>query len=148
MSMLEVAILLFILLELSNVLIIYFKPNFKYGNGLSVFKQWSQGEMDQSTHLFQRYMANWVANSKMIFIALLVVILSFGDDKIKLAAAIAMILSIALYYLTLHPLMVKMDAADLLQPKGYAKTLFLMITAFIVMFGVAVVFSLLLNTNL
>ncbi len=139
MNVLDVAIVLFIILELANVLIIYFKPDFKYGNAVSVFKHWGNSQSDEKSRLFSKYMANWVANSKAIFVVLLFIILLFADDTTKFWVSIALIPSISLYYVSLHPIMKKLDAMDEIVPKGYSKVLLAMITSFIILFTVAIV---------
>ena len=37
-AVLTIAIIVFIFMELSNVIIMYFKPDFKYGNSMTVFR--------------------------------------------------------------------------------------------------------------
>ncbi len=133
------AIVIFILLELSNILIMYFKPEFQYGNSMTSFKQWAELKSKDSTHFFEKYMVNWVANSKAVFVALLLVILIFADDRVKLVSCIIMIPTIALYYFSLRPLITKLDEMGEITPKGYSKTLTKMITFFIAMFSVAII---------
>ncbi len=36
MTILDIAILIFVVMELSNVLVMYFKPDFKYANSMAV----------------------------------------------------------------------------------------------------------------
>ncbi len=134
---LEIAIVAFIILELSNVVILYGKPEFKYGNGVGVFREWHVSKEEESRHLFAKYMARWVAGSKLIFIALLVVILLTGTEETKFYAALAMIASIASYYVALHPIIKKLDTMGQIVPKGYSKALLGMITGFILIFSIA-----------
>lgn len=145
MNILDYAIIFFVMMESANVVILYFFPDFKFGNGVSVFIDWQRAKEDESMHLFAKYMANWVANVKLIFIVLLLVILFLGSDMVKVFAVIAMILSIAAYYWRLHPLMIKLDELGSLEPKGYSKTLFAMITGFMTMFSVALIVYLVQN---
>ncbi len=132
MNILDIVILVFIILETLNVLILYFNPNFKYGNGVSVFKRYKYFEKDEKSKLFVDYMAKWVANSKIIFITLLIVILIKADDTTKLYAAIFMALAISAYYLHMHPIIKKLDNMGEIEPKGYSNTLFSTITIFII----------------
>lgn len=44
---LNVAIIIFVCMELSNVLIMYFKPNFKYGNSMAVFVRWAESQKEE-----------------------------------------------------------------------------------------------------
>ncbi len=143
MFILNLVIVIFILLEACNVIILYFKPDFKYGNGVAVFKQWGELQKDENTRLFTKYMTNWVANSKLVFIFLLIVILFAGNEFAKLHAVLFMIFSVSAYYFSLHPLIKKMDEAGEITPKGYSKKLFAMISSFILMFAFGVVFYLL-----
>ncbi len=137
MNLLDVAIAIFILLEFFNVLIIYFKPDFKYGNGMVVFKHWHMAKSDENNFLFVKYMASWVAGTKLIFIVLLLVILFTASEETKLYAIIFMIPAVATFYIGLFPLIERLDKNGQIQPKGYSKTLFFMITGFIVMFIIA-----------
>ncbi len=137
MLILNIAISIFIVLESLNVIILYFAPDFKQGNGVSVFKQWDKSKNDEAHHLFAKYMANWVAGSKLIFIALLIVILFNGDETLKFYSLIVMIISIASYFWKLQPIIRKLDEMNEIEPKGYSYTLSKMISGFMLMFGVA-----------
>ncbi len=143
MHILDIVLLIFIVLESMNVLIIYCKPEFPYGNGLAVFKQWEDLKSEENTKLFAKYMANWVAGSKLIFIVLLIVILITGSDTTKLWALIVMIPAIGTYYVKLHPIIKKIDHMGEIIPKGYSKTLLGMISGFLCMFIVAILIYLL-----
>ncbi len=139
MDILSFAIICFVVMELANVLILYFKPDFRKGNGVAVFKFWEKSKQVEEYHLFAKYMKNWVAGCKLIFIVLLLVILFNGTETLKLYAVMVMILSIASYYYGLDPIIKKLDEMDEIQPKGYSKTLERMITGFVCMFLLAIV---------
>ncbi|MFI3226826.1 MAG: hypothetical protein R3Y09_05355 [Clostridia bacterium] len=134
MSVLDISILLFIVVESANVIILYIFPDSNIGNGVAVFNQWFRAKNDKSQELFAKYMVNWVAGTKLIFIVLLLVILFLGSEILKISAVLLMILSIATYFFRLHPIIKKMDEFGEITPKGYSKTLFFMITGFILMF--------------
>ena len=136
---LNIAIIFFVLMETSNVLILYFAPDSKLGNGVAIFNPWFKAKEDESSELFAKYMANWVAGVKLIFIVLLLVILFTGSETTKLFAVFAMILSIATYYFRLNPIIKKLDRMGEITPKGYSKTLFMMITGFMLMFSIAAI---------
>ncbi len=142
MNILDISIITFILMELSNVLILYFKPKFKYGNGIAVFDDYQIAENDKSMFLFVNYLKNWVANVKLIFIVLLFVILIKGDDELKVLSLIVLIASIFVYYISLHPIIKQLDKMGKISPEGYSKTLFWMITGFILMFTAALIIHL------
>ncbi|MFI3141167.1 MAG: hypothetical protein R3Y27_02535 [Clostridia bacterium] len=135
MLILNISIIVFIIMESFNVLILYFAPDSPLGNGVAVFNGWHKSKDDEAMHLFAKYMANWVAGAKLIFIVLLVVILFTGNETTKLFGLFAMILSIVTYFFRLHPIIKKLDKMGEITPKGYSKALFCMITGFIVMFG-------------
>lgn len=78
----------------------------------------------------------------MIFVCLLVVIGILGDDTVKLISMAALILSIASYYWRLHPIIKKLDDQNQIIPKGYSKTLGMMIGSFIGIFFVVMVIQL------
>ena len=127
MIILHSAIIAFIVLESMNVCTLYFIPKSKKGNGIGVFKHYERLTEDDTSKLFVSYLVNWVANAKLIFILLLLVILVFGDVKVKQYAVIAMILSISMYYISLHPKIKKLDTLGFINPKGYSKRLLSMI---------------------
>ncbi len=133
------AIVIFVLMESSNVFILYFCPDFQYGNGVYIFEHWEKSKAQEEVHLFARYMANWVAGVKLIFIVLLLVILMVGNEASKVGAAAVMVLSIASYYWRLHPIMKKLDELGEIKPKGYSKTLWWMITGFMSLFSGALI---------
>lgn len=136
---LDLAILVFILMESANVCILYWFPDSKLGNGVAVFNPWFQAKENPESNLFAQYMANWVAGTKLIFIVLLAVILLVGDATMKVWAVAVMILSIATYFWRLHPIIKRLDAMGAITPKGYSKALFAMIAGFIAMFSLALV---------
>lgn len=136
---LTIAIIAFIVLETGNVAILYFAPDSRLGNGVAVFNPWFASQKDESMGLFAKYLVNWVAGTKLIFIALLIAILATAGDATKIAAVFAMIASIATYYVGLHPIIKKLDEKGEITPAGYSKTLFGMITGFQVMFVIAAI---------
>lgn len=142
MSILSIAIVIFILLELSNVIILYFKPDSKLGNGVAVFKAWEKSKEDANLHEFVKYLVYWVAGTKLIFIVLLIVILITGSETTKLLTGVALILSIASYYWKLHHIIKGLDKKGDINPAGYSKTLGIMIGSFIAVFFLAVLSAL------
>jgi len=131
---LNTVILIFVVLELMNVIILYIRPDFPYGNSMASFKSWQQSQENENTRLFASYMVKWVANCKLIFVVLLLVIVFFGSDTIKVYSITASILSIGVYFITLHPFIKKLDAMGEINPKGYSKTLSYMIAGIMLMF--------------
>lgn len=139
MDILSITIIIFCVMEFANVLILYFKPNSKLGNGVAVFDNFSDANKDEAMNLFIHYMVYWVAGVKLIFIFLLLVILFTGDEITKIWGVIAMILSIATYFWRLHPIIKKLDKMGKITPKGYSKTLGLMISGFMLMFTLGLI---------
>lgn len=139
MNVLDIAISIFIVLETANVMILYFAPDSRIGNGVAVFNPWFEAKKHTSSRLFVEYMKNWVAGTKLIFIVLLIAILFTGNEQIKTVAVVAMIFSIATYYFMLHPIIKKLDDINEITPVGYSKKLFIMITFFIVIFSAALI---------
>lgn len=136
---LDIAIIIFCIMELGNVLILYFKPDSKLGNGVAVFDAWKDVKEDKNLDLFAHYMAYWVAGVKLIFIFLLLVVLLTGNETTKIWAVVAMIISIATFFWKLHPIIKKLDSLNKISPKGYSKTLGLMISGFLLMFSTALI---------
>ena len=139
MLILKAALIIFIAMELSNVIIMYFNPDFKYGNSMSTFKQWHKSQQSEPERLFVKYMVNWVANCKLIFLTLLTAVLLFGNETITVWAVIATIFSISIYFISLHPTIKKLDAINQIWPKGYSGTLANTIRIFIAMFALALI---------
>lgn len=137
MNILQIAILIFCIMEFANVCILYFASEFKMGNGVAVFDSWQDAKESESMELFTRYMAYWVAGVKLIFIVLLLVVLFTGTETTQIWAVISMILSIATYFWKLHPIIKKLDEMGKVSPKGYSKTLGRMIAGFLVMFSIS-----------
>ena len=48
MNILKIAILFFCVMELGNVLILYFKPDSKLGNGVAIFDSWFDSKKDEN----------------------------------------------------------------------------------------------------
>lgn len=126
-------------MELGNVLILYFMPDSRLGNGVAVFDSWNYVKEDKTLNLFSHYMAYLVAGVKLIFIFLLVVVLLTGTEVTRVWSVVAMILSIATYFWKLHPIIKKLDQMGKITPKGYSKTLGLMITVFLIMFSLSLI---------
>ncbi len=139
MNVLSIAILIFIILESANIIILYFFPEFKLGNGISVFNEYFNTQKNESSGLFVKYLVNWVAGSKLVFVALLFVVLFLGNDFIKIHSLAFMCVAVSSYYFMLHPIVKTLDENGDITPKGYSKTLFITITSFIVIFILAIV---------
>ena len=56
MSILDISILVFVILETANVIILYFAPNSRRGNGVAIFNHWENAKMDEISHMFALYM--------------------------------------------------------------------------------------------
>ncbi len=145
MSVLDIAIIMFVILESLNVLILYFKPDSKQGNGVAVFNHWEQSKENEEAHLFAKYMTNWVAGCKLIFIMLLLVILFTGSDTTKFFALIVMVFSVVTYFWRLHPIIKKLDGLGGISPSGYSKTLGRMIATILFGFSTVVILYHVLN---
>jgi len=137
--MITITLIIFIILESLNVICMYCFPESKKGNSISTFNAYEKAKQDPEMFAFVKYLVNWVAGTKFIFILLLVVILVIGSDLVKLVSAIALILSISTFYWKLYPLIKNMDEHNQINPKGYSRTLIKTISAFILMFIVAIV---------
>jgi len=134
MSLVIVAIALFMMLELGNIFMLYFQKDATRANGIGIFKAWEKSKSDPQVNDFVKYLINWVAGTKIFFISMLAVIVIFGSPDLHPWVLLAMVFSIATFYVGLFPLARKMDSEDMLIPKGYSKTLAGMITIFIIVF--------------
>jgi len=136
--MIKIVTIGFLILEAANVLTLYFFPGSKYANGVGIFKAWEKSKEDHEIHNFVKYLVNWVAGTKLIFILLLIVILYTADDQTMLLTGAAMVVSIASFFWRLFPLIRKMDKETQIEPKNYSTVLGWMILAFILIFLTAV----------
>jgi len=142
MNILQVGIAAFLVIETLNVLMLYFAPGMKKGNALGVFKAWNRALLDDSMKQFALYMASWVAGAKIIFILVGLVVIIWGNMETQLATAAAMAISISTFFWRLYPATKMMDQQGELEPKGYSKTLALMIAALIIGFFIIFVIGL------
>ena len=131
----------FVILESANVLTLYFFPGSKMANGIGIFKAWEKSKADPEVHDFVKYLVNWVAGTKLIFIALLIVMLIRTDEQSLTFAGVALVLSIATFFWRLYPLIKKMDQDDQIEPRNYSKLLFWMIMAMIIIFSASILIS-------
>jgi len=139
--MITYVIIGFLLLETANVLVLYFAPDSKLANSEGVFKAWEKSKKDPEQHNLVKYLVNWVAGTKLIFILLLVVILISADDQSLVLTGTALVISISSFFWRLFPLIRKMDQEDQIDPKNYSAVLGWMILAFILIFVVAILLS-------
>ena len=138
MNVLTTVIIGFLVLEAINVATLYFAPGSKLANGVGVFKAWEESKRYPDIHNFIKYLVNWVAGAKLIFIFLLIVVLYFGSQDTLLFTAVALFASILSFYWRLFPLIRQMDHDSQIEPKNYSSGLALMIFSFIIVFFVAV----------
>lgn len=137
--MIKIVILAFVFLELSNVIALYFFPGSKRANAVGVFTAWEKSKQDPEMHDFVRYLVNWVAGTKLIFLLLLGVIVAFGDLSLQRLGLIALGAATLTFFWRLFPLIRKMDRNGQINPKNYSLILGGMILVFILIFAVAVV---------
>ncbi len=133
----KIVILAFIILELSNVLALYFAPGSKRANAVGVFSAWEKSKQYPEIHDFIKYLVNWVAGTKLIFLLLLGVIVIFGNLEIQKLSLLALCIATLSFFWRLFPLIRKMDREDQIRPRNYSIVLGVMIFAFIVFFGLA-----------
>lgn len=131
MNILDISLLGFCTLEILNIIILFFKPDFKYGNSLAVFKSFMDNKNNENLNLFHKYLTNWVASCKVIFIVLIAVIVFYTNDKVKIITLIAVIFSISLYYFSLFPILKKLANKNELNDPKYPNKLTKLITLMI-----------------
>jgi len=144
MNLIKIFTIGFLTLEATNVIALYFFPDTKYANSIGVFKAWEKSKKDPEIFDFVKYLVNWVAGTKLIFILLLIVIVFTADDQSMIFTGAALVISIASFFWRLFPLIRKMDSEGQIEPKNYSTTLGWMIGAFILMFLTAIIVKLFL----
>ena len=142
MNIVDGVIILFTMLELLNIVLLYFQPDSKRGNAMGYFKAWETSKNDKEIHALMHYLVNWVAGTKLIFIGLLILIVIEGSDRLKWLSLVVLIISISSFYWRLYPSIKNMDRENQLTQKGYSKSLSLMILLFIACFVLVAVVEL------
>lgn len=135
----KIVILAFMLLELSNVLALYFYPGSKYANAVGVFSAWEKSKQYPDIHDFVRYLVYWVAGAKLIFILLLTVIVVFSDLDSQRMSLLALAVATASFFWRLFPLIRTMDRKGQVEPRNYSVVLGVMIFVFIAVFVAAAI---------
>jgi hypothetical protein len=130
-DILSAAIIAFVVLETFNIGMLYFRPGSRLGNGIGVFNAYGKADADPETGELVHYLVNWVAGTKLIFVTLLIVILVTGSDTTKTYAVVALIISILSFFWRLFPAIARLDREDQITPKGYSRTLGIMIACFV-----------------
>lgn len=134
MNILQIGIMIFAIIEVGNVMMLYFMPGSRMGNGVGVFNAWEASKQDDNVHELVKYLVYWVAGAKLIFIMMAVVVIIWGSFLVQMLTVVALIISIASFFWRLFPMIRKLDKKEQITPKGYSRTLMLMIAAFIVGF--------------
>lgn len=130
---------LFIVFETANVIALYLFPDTRYANSVGVFRAWEQSKQDPDMHAFVKYLVDWVAGTKLIFLGLLVVIVWTADDRGLFFAGVVMAVTISSFFWRLFPLAKGMDRAGQMEPKNYSMVLAGMIAVMVVLFVGALV---------
>lgn len=133
----KIVIMAFMLLELCNVIALYFFPGTKLANAVGVFSAWEKSKQVPEIHDFIKYLVYWVAGTKLIFILLLGIIALYANLDVQRLSLIALDLATLTFYWRLFPLIRKLDRNGQITPKNYSLTLGGMILLFIVVFTAA-----------
>jgi hypothetical protein len=141
MIWIKIALMVFIILETGNIVALYFFPDSKMANAVGVFKSWAKLKADPEIYDFAKYLVNWVAGTKIIFILLLVILVFTADQKTLLLTAGVMIISISTFFWRLFPLVRKMDREGQIDPKNYSVVLGGMILGLILLFSLALLLA-------
>jgi hypothetical protein len=139
MITLTVITVAFLCLESANVAALYLRPGSDKFNALGVFKAWEASKADPEVHDLVRYLAYWVAGTKLIFILLLGSVLIFGDDRMRVIAVAALVLAILSFFWRLGPLARQIDSRSQMNPAGYSRLLTGMIVIFLIALAIGVV---------
>ncbi|MBI9009013.1 MAG: hypothetical protein JEZ05_03195 [Tenericutes bacterium] len=145
MNLLQIGILVFCFIETLNIIILYFKPNSTMGNGVGVFDSYNELIEDPKSTEFIKYLTNWVAGCKLIFIMVGIVVVIFGNYNTQIFTVLALIISILSFYWRLFPAIKRLDKANRISPKGYSKTLNYMIMAFVLGFSIILIIEIFKN---
>ena len=139
MDILTIVLMLFGIIELANVFLLYLAPGSRRGNSIGFFDAYEKSKRDPEVHALVSYLVNWVAGTKLIFIVLLIGILITGSPATKVFTGIALVFSILTFFSRLYPALKTMDQKGQITPRGYSRTLAIMIAVFIATFTAAVI---------
>ena len=103
-------------LEAMNVAVLYGAPGSRKANGVGLFAAWEKSKADPEVHLLVRYLVYWVAGVKVIFLALLAVIVVTGTERTQTAAGAALAAAVAVFFWRLFPLARRADASGAMRP--------------------------------
>jgi len=142
MNILQIGISVFVFIEFLNIMMLYFMPESKMGNGVGVFNDYLELKDNDKVNDFVGYLINWVAGAKLIFIMIGIVVVVFGNYDTQLFTVVALIISILSFYWRLYPAIRKLDKENKISPKGYYKTLNYMIISFVIGFVIVLIISL------
>ena len=131
MTFLIMVMIGFLLLEISNVFVLFFRPDSRQVHGMGMFPAWETSKNNPDIHNLMRYLTIWVAGSKLILVALLTVMLIWGDKQLITIAGFALVISMLPFYFGLFPAMKKIDKSDQVVPKGFSMRLGFTITVLI-----------------
>jgi len=131
MTFLIIVIIGFLLLEISNVIVLFFIPDSKQVHGMGMFPAWEKSKSDPDVHNLMRYLTIWAAGSKLIIVALLIVLLIWGNKQLITLAGFALVISMSPFYFGLFPAMQKIDKNNQVDPKGFSVRLGFTITVLI-----------------
>ncbi|MBT3337290.1 MAG: hypothetical protein HN855_05325 [Anaerolineae bacterium] len=134
MTIIKTVILVFISLELAHVSMLYFAPESKIANAVGVFTAWEKSKEYPEIHDFVKYLVNWIAGAKLIFLLLLAMIVIYADAEIQRMSLIALAIATLSFFWRLFPLIKKMDERGEINPKNYSTVLGVMIFIFIAVF--------------
>lgn len=137
MIILNTVLATFIVLELFNLLVLYMNPSMKKANGIGVFNAWNKSKKDPEIHSLIRYLAYWVAGTKLIIISLLLVILILAEPTLKIIAVGVLALTITSFYWKMFPIIKQMDRDGNITPTGYHKTLSVIIIVITLALGLS-----------
>lgn len=139
MTIYQIIIVAFVILELSNIVMLYFVPGSRYANAVGVFNAWNKSKEHPEIHEFIRYLVYWIAGSKLIFVLLLIGIVIFGDKEIQQVSLIAISVATLSFYWRLFPLIRKLDKDGEITPKKYSTILGIIILIFLIVFMVGAI---------
>ena len=131
MTFLTIVVIGFLLLEISNVFILFFMPDSRFVHGMGMFPAWEKSKAHPDIHNLMKYLVIWVAGSKLVLIGLLILVLVWGDARLLTFAGFALALSMLPFYVGLFPAMRTIDNADGVEPKGFSARLAFSITSLI-----------------
>ena len=147
MNAIQVSFLVFAIIEILNMLELYFMQDNCMFNGICLFSGWEKSKEDPEVHGLIRYLLNWLAGMKMLVIGLVLVLIFTAPKQTLILSAISMVITIGSFYWRMYPMICKADDAGQIKRKGRSRLLGTMVAGLQFSFIVTIIIEMVTLTG-